>query len=129
MDRVDAVLEWEAEFSSPTGGELLEVIGDVGGADVAAGIIREFAAMADCDFEVVLPDATTSGGLIEVAGADLAAHLVWESPEFVGARFEILIASRGSIVLLVSQEVPAGTADSSVVAFAELAVRKVGAER
>lgn len=129
IDRIDAVLAWEAEFSSSGGANVLEMIGDIGSSAAATETIREFSLMADCDFGVILPNATTTGGLIEIRGADLAANLVIESPDLNGARLELLVASVGPIIVIVSEEIVAGQANSSVTEFAELGIAKIAVNR
>jgi hypothetical protein len=49
---------------------------------------------------------------------------VLEAPDLLGARAELVLAAIGNVVIVVSEEIPAG-GTSSVIELAQLAVDKI----
>ena len=80
--------------------------------------------MWECDLGVLIEGATTSGGPVVLAGADAAGRLVLEAPDLLDARAELVLAAIGNVVIVVSEEIPAG-GTSSVIELAQLAVDKI----
>lgn len=125
MERIDAALAWEADFTAATGGDAFELIGDLGSAEAAAAAVEEFASVAECDFGDVMPGAAWSGGFEDVPGADVAARLTAElDDEDTGARFDLIIVAIDSIVIVVSHEGPLGTSGEPIADLAARATAK-----
>jgi hypothetical protein len=124
IDLVDLGLEWEAEYESVFGSSAFELIGEMDSAAEASAAIEQFSTVWECDLGVLIEGATTSGGPVVLAGADAAGRLVLEAPDLLDARAELVLAAIGNVVIVVSEEIPAG-GTSSVIELAQLAVDKI----
>lgn len=128
IDLIDSALLWEAEYSSDSGSDVGVIIGEMEN-EAAVAAVDQFARIVECDPDFIIPGSTTSGGAVDLVGADRAANLMIEAPELDGARFELFAAAVGSVVIIVTEEIVAADPGSDIVAFAELVVANVGAAR
>lgn len=124
IDRIDAALEWHAEYSSGIA-EAFQGIGSFAEAADSYAVVRELAGVAECDFGVVLTGATAAGGAIEVVGGDVASLVVVESPDEPGLQFSILAVAVDAVVVVFSVAAPADSDLPSITRLAELGVAKV----
>ncbi len=99
--RIDAILEWAASsYRHNDGIEVEQMIGRASSATEATELVELFAAMAACDLSDSFgDDVSTSGGALDIAGADAAAHLVIADP-LAGFSGEIVVIAVGDVVVI-----------------------------
>ncbi len=79
LNVIDLALRWEAEFSGPSDRRAAQLLGQMADEGIAAATVRQFAEVGSCDLDVMIPESVSSGGLVDVDGADAAATLFIEA--------------------------------------------------
>lgn len=128
LNVIDLALRWEAEFSGPSDRRAAQLLGQMADEGIAAATVRQFAELGSCDLDVMIPESVSSGGLVDVDGADAAATLLIEA-ESEGLRIELGAVAVGSTVAVFTLE-GAGSADevgAELLELMTLGVAKIAA--